>query len=208
MLTNARSSKSAAPLDADSPFRELVFSDLARYRGEGARGWLRVLAVCSTDPGMIASVIIRAQQALSRRGPSRLARMLRTVATIMLGADLSPGPRIGPGFMMPHPSGVCIGFDLVIGSNVTFAGGVTCGARYPDPRMAGFTPDQKFARIGDNVTIGAHAVIVGEVHIGDNALVGAHTLVTKDVPESAVMFGIPARKIGVRDFTTDEPTGL
>ncbi len=206
MASDVSAPSSTAPvLNADSSFRELVFSDLARYRGEGARGWLRVLAVCLTDPGMFASVIIRAQQALTRKGRHLPARLLRTVGAVVLGGDFNPGPRIGPGFMIPHPQGVCLGFDLTIGANVTFAGGVTCAARYPDARMAGFTEHQKFATIDDGVTIGAHAVLIGDVHIGHDALIGANSVVTANVVPYAVMFGNPARKVGMRDFAPAEP---
>lgn len=196
---------STPALDADSPFRELVFSDLARYRGAGARGWLRVFALCLTDPGMIASLIIRSQQVLTRRGRHLPARLLRTVGAVLIGGDFNPGPRIGPGLMIPHPQGVCLGFDLTIGADVTFAGGVTCAARYPDVRMAGYTPHQKFATIGDGVTLGAHAVLIGDVVIGRDALIGANSVVTSNVADYAVMFGNPARKVGRRDFAPEEP---
>ena len=142
---------------------------------------------------MLASVILRTQQCLHRSGRGRSARLMRSVASFFVGADFNPGPQIGTGLMLAHPSGVTIGFDLVIGDNVTLAGGVTCAARYPD-----FRP-QKFARIGDGAVIGAHAVLVGEVTIGTNAFVGANSVVMKDIPEAMVAFGNPARVIGPRE---------
>ena len=56
------------------PFRELLFSDFARYRAVSDPRWLSVLMVCFTDPGMLASLIIRAQQCLHFSGHRRLAR--------------------------------------------------------------------------------------------------------------------------------------
>ncbi len=177
-------------------FRELVFSDFARFRPGVSASWPRVVAQCATLPGMIASLIIRAQQCLYRRGHVRLATMLRTVSTVVLSADFGPGMRIGTGFMVVHPIGVNIGYGLTIGNDVTFAGGVTAAAQDYDNVPSG---TQQFATIGDGAIIGAHAVLVGRVRIGTNAMVGANSVVLSDVPDNAVVFGVPARRIGTRD---------
>jgi serine O-acetyltransferase len=176
-------------------FAELVFSDLARYRTDANPSWLKVLARCLTVPGMIASLILRAQQCLFRAGKARPAAMLRTVGIVLLGADFGPGMEIGTGLMVAHPVGVNIGYGLKIGNNVTFAAGVTAAARYYD---ASEEQDQEFATICDGVTIGAHAVLVGGVRIGTNAVVGANSVVLSDVPDEAVVFGSPARRVGTR----------
>lgn len=178
-------------------FRELVFSDLARFRTDANPSWLKVFARCLTVPGMVASLVVRAQQCLFRSGHVRLAAILRTVGVMLLSADFGPGMQIGKGLMIAHPVGVNIGYGLRIGDNVTFAGGVTAAAKYYEER-----PDQEFATIGDDVIIGAHAVLVGGVKIGAGAVVGANAVVLSDVPERAVVFGSPARRVGTRD---DEP---
>jgi serine O-acetyltransferase len=179
-------------------FRELVFSDLARYRADANPSWLKVFARCLTLPGMIASLIIRAQQVLFRSGRVRAASMLRTVGVVLLGADFGPGMQIGTGLMLAHPVGVNIGYGLTIGNNVTFAAGVTAAARYYD---ADDETEQEFATICDGATIGAHAVLVGGVRIGTNAVVGANSVVLSDVPDDAVVFGNPARRVGTRAGT-------
>jgi serine O-acetyltransferase len=179
---------------ASHSFSELVFSDMARYRPGEKGSWLRVIARLPTLPGMIASVILRAQQCLYRSGRVRLATVLRTVGTVVLSADFGPGMTVGTGLMMPHPIGVNIGYGLVIGDNVTFAAGVTAAARYYDR-----TGEQDFATICDGAIIGAHAVLVGGVRIGVNAMVGANSVVLSDVPDNAVVMGVPARRIGTRD---------
>jgi serine O-acetyltransferase len=178
-----------------SSFTELVFSDLARYRADAKPSWLKVLARCLTVPGMIASIILRAQQCLFRAGKVRPAAMLRTVGIVLLGADFGPGMQIGRGLMIAHPVGVNIGYGLRIGDNVTFAGGVTAAAKYYD---AGEERAQEYATICDGATIGAHAVLVGGVRIGTNAVVGANAVVLSDVPDDAVVFGSPARRVGTR----------
>jgi len=174
-------------------FRDLVFSDLRRYRPNEQGSWLRVLARLPFIPGLIASLIVRAQQCLHRAGHAKLAGLLRTVSTILLSADFGPGMRIGPGFQLVHPIGVNIGYGLTIGADVTFAGGVTAAARDYDA-----TGPQEFATIEDGAIIGAHAVLVGPVRIGRRAVVGANSVVLSDVPDYAVVIGVPARRVGTR----------
>jgi serine O-acetyltransferase len=174
-------------------FSELVFSDLRRYRPDEKPNWLRVLARCAVLPGMIASIIIRAQQCLFRAGHVRLAHMLRTVGVLLVNADFVPGMEIGTGLLIAHPVGVTIGNRLRIGDNVTLAGGVTVGARNPDGSVY-----QDFATIEDGAIILANAVLVGGVRIGKHAQVGANSVVLSDVPDHAVVFGVPARKVGMR----------
>jgi serine O-acetyltransferase len=179
---------------ADLGFSELVFSDLRRYRPDEKPSWPRVLARCLVLPGMLASVILRAQQCLYRSGHVKLANILRTVAVVVVSADFAPGMRIGTGLLLAHPTGVTIGHGLTIGDGVSFAGGVTCAARNPDARVK-----QEFATICDGAVIGAHAVLVGPVRIGRHAMVGANSVVLSDVPDYAVVLGSPARQIGTRE---------
>jgi serine O-acetyltransferase len=179
-------------------FESLVFSDLQRYRpGEGS--WPKVLVRCTTLPGMIGSIVLRAQQCLWDSGRTRSAMTLRTVGMLLLNMDLLPGMQVGPGLLLAHPGGVTIGGGLTIGANVSFAGGVTCAARYPDPDPE--RPQQECATIGDGAIIGAHAVLVGAVRVGHNALVGANSVVLTDVPDNAVVIGNPAKRVGDREPT-------
>jgi serine O-acetyltransferase len=193
---------SSADASKELSFSELVFSDLARHRADAKPSWIGVLSRCLTIPGMLASVILRAQQCLHRSGRVRLAAMLRTVSTVVVSADFGPGMQVGKGLMIAHPIGLNIGYGLKIGDNVTLAGGVTAAARYYIPR-----PDQEFATICDGATIGAHAVLVGGVRIGVNAVVGANSVVLSDVADNAVVFGIPARQVGTNDGSSGDGAG-
>jgi serine O-acetyltransferase len=174
-------------------FSELVFSDYSRYR-PGKPSWVKVLSRCLTIPGLIASILVRGQQCLYRAGYRLPADALRTVAMILIGAEFGAGMEIGKGLMLVHPVGVTIGFGLKIGDNVSLGGGVTCAARYYDSRA-----EQEYAEIGSGAIIGAHAVLVGGVKIGENAMVGANSVVLSDVPANAVVMGVPARQVGVRE---------
>lgn len=183
-------------LSSEPGFRELVFSDFARYRPGSTPSWPKVVARIPSVPGLLASLILRAQQRLHEKGHGRLADQLRTLGNVVVGADFGAGMRIGTGFMLAHPVGVTIGFGLVIGNDVTFAGGVTCAARYYDDEPGRV---QEFATIGDGAVIGANAVLVGGVTIGRNAMIGANSVVLSDVPEGAVVMGSPARRVGTRE---------
>jgi serine O-acetyltransferase len=184
----------SSPNGSELGFSQLVFSDLQRYRPDERPSWPRVLARCLVLPGLIASIIIRAQQCLFRSGHVRLAHMLRTVGVLTVSADFVPGMTIGRGLLIAHPVGVTIGNSLTIGDGVTLAGGVTVGARNPDGRL-----EQQFATICDGAIILANAVLVGGVRIGAHAQVGANSVVLSDVEDYAVVFGVPARKVGTRE---------
>jgi serine O-acetyltransferase len=197
------SSSAQAPSDARYTFSELVFSDYQRYRATERPNWLSVLARCVVLPGMIASIILRAQQCLYRSGHVRAANVMRTVGLVLVGADFVPGMQIGKGLLMPHPAGVVIGNGMVIGDYVTFGGGVTGGVRQPDAQ-----PDQEYPTISDGAIVLANAVLVGGVRIGRHAQVGANTVVLSDVPDYAVVFGVPARKVGTREENPDLLRGV
>lgn len=185
---------SASGIPREPSFRELVFSDLARFYPDSGPTWPKVFVRCLTVPGMVASLILRAQQCLFRSGHVRSAAVLRTVGVVVISADFGPGMQIGKGFMLAHPTGVTIGYGVRIGDNVTFAAGVTAAARYYDDRA-----DQEFATICDGAILGAYAVLVGGVRIGENAMVGANTVVLSDVGDNAVVLGNPARQVGTRE---------
>jgi len=176
-------------------FRDLVFSDLARYRPWEKPSWRGVAMRCLSNPGMIASVILRTQQMAMRKGRVRTAFLLRTIGVILVSADFVPGMEVGPGLMMPHPSGVAIGNGLKIGANVSFGGGVTAGVKQPDE----MPDDNAFPTICDGAIVLANAVLVGSVTVGMHAQIGANSVLLADAPDYAVMFGMPARKVAVRE---------
>lgn len=178
---------------SEATFTELVLSDLKWYRPEVEPSWRQVLLRAPFHLGLAATILLRAQQRLFARGHVRLAYVLRSVGVLLFSADFVPGMTIGKSLYLPHPMGVTIGGDLRIGDNVTILQGVTAGARHADGSVRA-----EFATIGDHAIIATHAVLVGGVHVGKYAQVGANSVVLSDVDDHAVVFGVPARKIGTR----------
>ena len=90
----------------------------------------------------------------------------------------------------PHPVGICICPDAIIGEGCHIFQNVTIG-------MGKYNPDLKTAApiIGNKVVIWANAVVCGGIKIGNNSVIGANSLVIKDVPPNTVYAGNPARFI-------------
>jgi serine O-acetyltransferase len=174
--------------------KQLVFSDLDRYRPGAKASWLKVLSVGFSNPGLFATVVLRKQQIASRKGRVRRAFFWRSFGLYLFSADFVPGMDIGPGFLLPHPAGTVIGNGLRMGSNITFGGAVTAGVQQPDtpPSESGFPV------VGDGAIVLANAVLVGPVNVGNYAQIGANSVLLSDAPDFAVMFGVPARKVAQR----------
>lgn len=91
--------------------------------------------------------------------------------------------KVGRGLKFAHPYSTILNAES-IGDNFCFIHCTTIGKK-----------DGKRPRIGNNVTVGCHAVILGDITIGDNVTIGAGSVVVKDVPDNAVIVGNPARII-------------
>jgi len=101
--------------------------------------------------------------------------------SVVTGADIPLGPKIGGGLLALHPNGIVIHPDVVIGPNCLIFQQVTLGTG------RGGVP-----RIGGHVDIGAGAKILGKITIGDHAKIGANAVVLCDVPPFASAVGVPA----------------
>jgi serine O-acetyltransferase len=169
-------------------WRALVISDLHRYRPDQEPSLVVFIKTAATTPGLVASSILRAQQTLNSRGWHRTAGALRHVTLALSGLDFVPGAEVGPGLLMHHPHGIVIGCGTVVGASCTLLQNVTLGERFADGR-----PPHDYPQVGNSVTIGAGACVLGGVHVGDRSVIGANSVVLTDVPVGGVAVGSPAR---------------
>jgi serine O-acetyltransferase len=116
------------------------------------------------------------------RGP---ARILTQFTRFLTGIEIHPGATIGRRFFIDHGMGVVIGETAEIGDDVMVYHGVTLGGRT-------LKQVKRHPTIGDRVTIGAGAKVLGPLRIGDDSAIGANAVVTHDVPAESIATGIPA----------------
>ena len=117
-----------------------------------------------------------------------LARLISQIVRWTTGIEIHPGATIGKGLFIDHGMGVVIGETTVIGDHVKLFHGVTLGGR-------GTSHGKRHPTIGNDVTIGCGASVLGNITIGDHAKIGANAVVLKDVPAYATAAGVPARII-------------
>ena len=120
-------------------------------------------------------------------------------AVIMMGAVINIGAEIGNKSMIDMGAVLggraIVGKNSHIGANAVLAGVVEPASAQP-------------VRIGDNVVVGANAVVLEGVQVGDNAVVGAGAIVTKDVAANEVVAGVPAKVLKVKDQKTTDKTKI
>ena len=157
----------------------MLSADVPDWSREARAGWSPSRSLLGT---------IRRYQAL--RDKAGLLPVIRRRAlvlryrfwSVVTGADIPLNAQIGGGLLMPHPNGIVIHPDAIIGPNCLLFQQVTIGsARDGVPR------------IGGHVDVGAGAKIIGPITVGDHAQVGANAVVTQDVPAGSVVAGVPAR---------------
>jgi len=114
------------------------------------------------------------------------ARLLSQASRALTGVEIHPGAVIGRRFFIDHGMGVVIGETAVVGDDVMMYHDVTLGGR-------SLKRVKRHPTVGDRVTIGAGARVLGDITVGDDAQIGANSVVTRDVPAGSVAVGIPAQ---------------
>lgn len=136
--------------------------------------------------GLWAIWIHRAAHLLYKLKIPFFPRLISQVMRLLTLIEIHPGARIGKRFFIDHGCGVVIGETTVIGDDVTIFQGVTLGG-------TGKEKGKRHPTIGNNVVIGAEAIILGNISIGDGATVGAGSVVLKSVPPGTTVVGNPAQ---------------
>ncbi len=145
--------------------------------------------VAFNSPGLHAIWSYRFAHRLWDKGPQwrPVARLLSTLTRAVTGVEIHPGARIGRRFFIDHGMGVVIGATAVVGDDVMLYHGVTLGGRSLERGV------KRHPTVGDRVTVGAGARVLGDIEIGDDVQIGANSVVVKDIPAGSVATGIPAR---------------
>lgn len=173
---------------------KIIKADLYRYGGlTGKRGLWKGLSY----PGFRYTFLMR-KAAISR--PHTIKRkilvMLLNRYQYKYGFQISFDTEIGPGLFIGHFGTLGINTRAKIGKNLTIMFGVTIG-------QANRGKLKGFPVIGDNVWIGAHAVIVGNVSIGSDVLIAPNSYVNFDVPDNSMVIGNPGKIIRKENPTSE-----
>ena len=147
-----------------------------------------VLEVLFCYPGLHAMWLHRAAHWLWRHRLRFLARLLSHVGRTLTGVEIHPGARIGRRFFIDHGMGVVIGETAEIGDDVLMYQGVVLGGTSREKK-------KRHPTVGNNVVIGAGAILLGPIAVGDGARIGAGSVVIKPVPPGATVVGVPGRVV-------------
>lgn len=175
-----------------------------RERDPAARSAVEIVLAY---PGMHAIWGHRATHWLWQRNAKLPARVLAEIIRILTGVEIHPAAVLGSRVFIDHATGVVIGETAEVGDDVTIYHGVTLGGTSLDG-------GKRHPTIGDNVTIGAGAKVLGAITIGANSQIGANSVVIKPVPPNSVVVGVPGQIVGsdhptrADQFTLPDPLGV
>jgi serine O-acetyltransferase len=159
---------------------ENIREDWRTYEGDLTRQGLWVMIVYRFGRWRY-----RFQTAVLRVPLSFLYKVLKLASQILTGIDLPCEVEVGHRLTIEHFGGIIISGDTKIGDDVVIRDGVTIGLRRTGVRGAPI--------VGNRVDIGTGAKILGSIRIGDDVAIGANAVVLEDVPNDSIAVGVPAR---------------
>ena len=182
-----------------SRLRTQLLEDLqaARDRDPAAR---TKVEVALAYPGVHALWVHRVTHRMWNRSDALKlpARLLSQAARAATGVEIHPGATIGRRTFIDHGMGVVIGETAEVGDDVVLFHGTTLGGTT-------MTPGKRHPTVGNAVTIGSGAKVLGAINIGDGVSVGANAVVVKDVPAGNIALGIPATNRPGKTETNVDP---
>ena len=169
----------------------------ARERDPAARG-VGSLEILASWGGVQAILVHRTAHALHEAGIPLAPMALAYAGRAVTGVEIHPAARIGADPFIDHGSGVVIGETAEIGDRVTIYQGVTLGG-------TGFARGKRHPTVGDDVTIGSGAKLLGPITVGAGAKIGANTVVIEDVPDRSTVVGNPGHAVKVEGRPVEGP---
>jgi len=173
--------------------RYLLYTD--QFRRCGKTGLFVTLSLMWNNPEYTFSAWLRLKAYAVSARPRWLMKPVSILTGLMhrhymvkFGIQIPPNTQIGPGFYISHFGGIVVNANCIIGANCNISHNVTLGQANRGVRKG-------YPVIGNNVYIGPGVHVVGAVHIGDNVAIGAGCVVTRDVPDNAVVVGVPGKVI-------------
>ncbi|MDC0046001.1 serine O-acetyltransferase [Candidatus Pelagibacter sp.] len=157
------------------------------------------ISLILTYPGVKAVFFHRLANFFSTAKFDLIARVISQFSRFLTGIEIHPRAKIGKNLFIDHGMGVVIGETSEIGDNVTIYHMVTLGGIAPSINSNDQRNVKRHPTIENEVVIGSGAQVLGPVTVGCCAKIGANAVITKDVPEKAVMVGIPAKNVGLAD---------
>ena len=157
------------------------------------------LSLIMTYPGVKAVFFHRIANFFSVAKFDLIARIISQFSRFLTGIEIHPRAKIGKNLFIDHGMGIVIGETSEIGDNVTIYHMATLGGIAPSINSSDQRNIKRHPTIEDEVVIGSGAQVLGPIRVGKCAKIGANAVVTKNVPEKAVMVGIPARNVGIAD---------
>ncbi len=146
------------------------------------------LVIFLSYPGLHAKWAHTPEHWLWNHGARSIARIFSQITRFMTGVEIHPAAQIGRRFFIDHAMGVVIGETTIVGDDCTLYQGVTLGG-------TGNEEGKRHPTLGNNVTVGSGAKVLGNIHIGDNVRIGGNSVVVKDVPPNSTVVGVPGRVV-------------
>ena len=147
-----------------------------------------VLEVILTYPGYHALGFYRVAHALHQCHLKLLARIVSNVGRFFTNIEIHPAATLGNHILIDHGAGVVIGETATLGDYCHIYHGVTLGGKSS-------LKEKRHPQLDSHVTVGAGAILLGNINIGSHATIGAGSIVLKDVPANDIVAGNPAKSI-------------
>ena len=145
-----------------------------------------ILYVIFLYPGFHALLFYRLSHFLNNIHLYFIARLISQIGRFITGIEIHPGAKIGNNLFIDHGMGVVVGETTEIGNDCTIYHGVTLGG-------TGKEKGKRHPTLGNNVMVGCGAKVLGPVLIGDNVKIGANAVVLHDVQSNNTIVGIPGK---------------